>query len=25
VPGSEEKQDGKLEMTDDFNITLNQT
>ncbi|MEX1192591.1 MAG: DNA topoisomerase 3 [Brumimicrobium sp.] len=24
VSGSEEKQDGKLEMTDDFNITLNQ-
>jgi DNA topoisomerase-3 len=24
VPGSEEKQDGKLEMTEDFNITLNQ-
>jgi DNA topoisomerase-3 len=24
VPGSEEKQNGKLEMTEDFNITLNQ-
>jgi len=24
VPGSEEKQDGKLEITEDFNITLNQ-
>ncbi len=24
VPGSEEKQDGKLEVTEDFNITLNQ-